>query len=184
MRPHSSIKIKSRRAKLIILASVLIVIVLAAVYAYYQIQQQEIIQFLTQYHAYSPNFKYEPLIVLDVDSLSKSAGNVTVQNLQISYTFNGPDEYDDVPYLKLIYISGPACNVAQSPSATNCREMLVIIPVNNLANGSSLTQIHALYAGPLNYFGFDLQTDTGVHIAWQLYLFLATYVGAQDGLQA
>ena len=182
---HFSNKISSRRAKLIIIATTLTIIALAGAYAYEQIQQHEIIQFLTRYHAYSPDFKYEPLIVLDVDALSKSGGNVTVKDLTISYRFNAADEYDDVPYLKLTYDSGPPCNISQFPSSTNCREMLVIIPVNNLTNESSLTQIHALYAGPLNNFGFDLQTETGTHIEWHLYLFLATYVGGdQSGLHA
>jgi len=177
-------KVRSRRTKLLIVASILIMIVLSAVYAYYQIRQQEIIQFLTSYHAYNPDFKYEPLIVLEVDNLSKSGGNVSIQNLKIGYTFNQPDEYDDVPYLKLTYLSGPPCNVSQYPSSTNCREMLVIIPINNLTNPTSLTQTHALYAGPLNNFGFDLQTETGAHIEWHLYLFLATYVGIyESGLQ-
>ena len=92
------ISIRSRRVKFTIVASLIVIIGLAVgVYAYSQIQQQEIIRFLTRYHAYSPDFKYQPLDVMDVDSLPKSGGNITVQNLIIDYAFNQPDEYDNVP---------------------------------------------------------------------------------------
>lgn len=179
---------RSRRSKLIVLASLLIVIALGAgVYGYYQIQQEELIQFLTQYHAYNPNFKYEPLVIIDVDALTKTGGNLTIRNLIIAYKFNSADEYDNVPYLRITYVYGPPCNISQSPSSTNCHEMLLIIPDNNLTNTSSLRQTlgHVLYAGPLNNFGFDLQTETGEHIEWHLYLFLLTYLGTDGGgLQA
>jgi hypothetical protein len=160
----------------------------AAIYEYYQARQQEIIQFLIAYHAYSPNFKYEPLMEVNVDTLPKPRGNLSVQNLIIDYTFNPADEYDSVPYLRLTYVSGPPCDVSQIPSSTNCQEMLLIIPNNNVTNMSSPMRSgpsYALYAGPLNNFIFDLQTDTGEHIKWHLYLFLATYTGTDDGgLQA
>ena len=158
----------------------LILIALAAgVYVYYQIQQEELTQFLTYYHAYNPNFKYEPLIAIDVDALPKTGGNLTVHNLIIAYTFNSADEYDNVPYLRITYVSGPPCNVSQFPSSTNCDQMLLIIPNNNVTNTGSLRQ--GIYAGPHNSFGFDLQTETGEHIKWHLYLFLMTYVGTGGG---
>jgi len=179
------ISIRSRRVKLTIVACLIVIIALAVgTYAYNQIQQQEVIRFLTQYHAYSPDFKYQPLDVIDVDALSKSGGNITVQNLIIGYAFDQPDAYDNVPYLKLTYLAGPPCNVSQFPTPENCHEMLVIIPINNVTTTNSLSQIHTLYAGPLNNFGFDLQTETGAHIEWYLYLFLATYTGSGGGLQA
>ena len=59
-------------------------------------------------------------------------------------------------------------------------KMLLIIPTNNVT-----VMDRSISAGPLNNFGFDLNTETGAHIEWQLYLFLATYVGTGNrGLQA
>ena len=167
----------------------LVVIAIGVViYECYQAQEQELIQFLIEYHAYNPNFKYEALMEVNVDTLPKPNGNLTVQNLIIDYAFNPADEYDSVPYLRLTYVSGPPCNVSQFPSSTNCHEMLLIIPNNNVTNMSSPSgsgPAYALYAGPLNNFMFDLQTDSGEHIEWHLYLFLATYTGNDSGgLQA
>jgi hypothetical protein len=157
-----------------------VIVVGAGAYEYYQIQQEELIQFLNHYRAYNSDFKYEQLAVVDVDTLSKLSGNLAFKSLIITYTFNPPDEYDDVPYLRLTYASGPACNISQYPSSVNCHEMLLIIPTNNVT-----VMDKALSAGPLNNFGFDLYTETGAHIEWQLYLFLATYVGTGNGgLQA
>lgn len=179
----------SRRTKLIALAILLVAIAIgAAIYGYYQVQQQELIQVLTEYHAYNPDFKYEALMEVNVDTLSRPNGNLTVQSLIIDYAFNPADVYDSVPYLRLTYVSGPPCNVSQFPSPTNCHEMLLIIPNNNVTNTSSPSRSgpgYVLYAGPLNSFLFDLQTDTGEHIEWRLYLFLATYTGSGGGgLQA
>ena len=179
----------SRRTKLIVLATLIVAITIgAAIYGYYEVQQQELIQFLAHYHAYNSNFKYEALIEVTVDMLPKPNGNLTVRNLIIGYSFNPPDEYDNVPYFRITYISGPPCNISQFPSSTNCHEMLLIIPNNNVTNTSSPSHLgpgYVLYAGPLNNFGFDLQTDTGEHIEWHLYLFLATYTGkGNEGLQA
>ena len=155
---------------------ILIVLVTAiGVYEYYQLKQEELIRILIHYQAYNPNFKYEEFAALDVDSLPKPNGNLTFRDLIIAYTFNSPDEYDSVPYLKVTYLSGPACNVSQSPSSVNCHEMLLIIPENNV----NITARH-LYAGPLNSFGFDLNTETGEHITWHLYLFLLTYIGTNS----
>ena len=180
---------RSRRIKLIVLATLLVAIAVgAAIYGYYQVQQQELIQFLTHYHAYNSNFEYEALIEVNVDTLSKPSGNLTFHNLVIGYSFNPADEYDSVPYLRITYLSGPPCDVSQYPSSTNCHEMLLIIPDNNVTNTSSSSHSgpgYVLYAGPLNNFGFDLQTDSGEHIEWRLYLFLATYKGSgSGGLQA
>ncbi|MGD0423376.1 MAG: hypothetical protein ABSA92_07950 [Candidatus Bathyarchaeia archaeon] len=120
--------------------------------------------------------------------MPKPNGNLTVQNLIINYSFHPADAYDGVPYLRLTYVSGPRCNVSQSPSSTNCHELLLIIPNNNVTNLSSPSRTgpgYVLYAGPLNTFLFDLQTDAGEHIEWHLYLFLATYTGTDGGgLQA
>jgi len=181
--------VRSRRTKLIAVASVLIAIAIAgATYGYYAMQQQELITVLRQYHAYNPEFKYESLVEVDVDALPKPNGNFTIHNLVIDYGFYAADAYDSVPYLRLTYVSGPPCNVSQFPSSTNCREILLIIPNNNVTNLSSPSHTgpgYVLYAGPLNHFIFDLQTETGEHIAWRLYLFLATYTGTDGGgLQA
>jgi hypothetical protein len=150
-------------------------VIVAGVVTYDQLQQEDLIRFLSRYDAYNPDFKYEPLIVIDVDALPKTGGNLTVRNLIIAYTFNSADAYDNVTYLKITYLSGPACNVSQFPSTT-CHEMLLIIPNNNVTNTSALRQgpDYALYAGPTNNFGFDLQTETGEHIEWHLYLFVVT----------
>ena len=157
-----------------------VILVGAGVYEYYQIQQEELIGFLNHHHAYDSAFKYEQLAVIDVDTLAKPSGNLTFKSLTITYTFNPPDEYDDVPYVRLTYASGPACNISQYPSSVNCHEMLLIIPTNNVT-----VMDRSISAGPLNNFGFDLNTETGAHIEWQLYLFLATYVGTGNrGLQA
>ena len=168
--------IGTRPHKLAILFIILIVVLVSAgVYAHYQIQQQELIQFLNHYGAYNPKFKYEPFAIVDVDKLPHPAGNITSRNIVIAYTFNAPDAFDDVPYLRITYVSGPPCNISQLPSSDNCHQMLVIIPNNNVAATNNV-----LYAGPLNNYGFDLYTETGTHIVWRLYLFLATYVGTDQ----
>jgi len=175
------LQISSRRARLIGVATFLIVLAIGvAIYSYYEAQHQELIQFLVQYRAYNPNFNYEALAEVNVDALQRPNGNFTVENLMISYTFNSADEYDSVPYFRFTYESGPPCNVSQFPSSSNCREMLLIIPNNNITNVASPTRQgpgYVLYAGPLNSFVFDLETEMGQHIAWRLYLFLLTYVG-------
>jgi hypothetical protein len=176
--------IRSRRTKLALATMVVVIAIGAAIYGYHQAQQQELIQFLTEYHAYNPNFEYEALMEVNVDRLPKPNGNLTVQNLIITYAFNPADEYDSVPYLRLTYLSGPPCNVSQFPSSTNCHEILLIVPNNNVTNTSSPMRSgpsYVLYAGPLNSFIFDLQTDAGEHIEWHLYLFLMTYQGTDSG---
>jgi hypothetical protein len=181
--------IGSRRSKLILLIILLMGIAIGGgIYGYYKVQEQELIQFLARYHAYNSNFKYEALMEVNVDALPKPNGNLTVQNLIIGYTFNSADEYDSVAYFRLTYLSGPPCNVSQTPSSTNCQQMLLIIPNNNVTNNSSPSRSgpgYVLYARPLNNFIFDLRTDAGEYIEWHLYLFLMIYLGTDGGgLQA
>jgi hypothetical protein len=115
--------------------------------------------------------------VVDIDSLRKPSGNLTVGNLIIAYTFHPPDSVDNVPYVWLTYLSAPPCNTSANPSSGNCQQILLIIPNNNVTPPN---REHALYASPLNGFGFELYTENGKHIEWHLYLFLATYNGTSN----
>lgn len=172
-----------QRSSRIILVSLLILIVVGVgIFAYYEIKRRELISFLDYYHAYKPNFTYEQLGLVDVDKLPRVGGNLIFKSLVIAFTFNLPDVYDDVPYLRITYLSGPQCNSSQYPSSVNCQQMLLIIPDNNV---TVTDRIQPLYAGPLNTFALDLYTKTGEHIEWHLYLFLATCIGTDDngGLQ-
>jgi hypothetical protein len=147
----------------------------AGAYVFDQIQKREVVSFLNYYHAYDSYFTYELLAVVDVDMLSRSGGNLSFHNLMVAYAFNPPDAYDNVPYLRITYVSGPPCNVSGFPSSVNCHQMLLIIPLNNISD-----RVQILRAGPRNTFGLDLYTGSGQHIEWRLYLFLATYLGPDE----
>jgi hypothetical protein len=167
--------------RIVLLAILIVTLVGAGVFAFYQIQQEELVSFLTQYGAYNPKFKYEPFAVIDVDSLARPAGNFTQGKLVITYSFHLPDNIDNVPYLWLTYVSAPPCNNSGNPSSGSCHQMLLIIANNNVTPPDTE---HALYASPLKSFGFELSTDTGEHIEWHLYLFIVTYNGTDDAAYA
>jgi hypothetical protein len=158
-------------------AALIVVIIVVGVFAYYQIQQIELVSFLTQYGAYKPNVKYTALSVVDVDSLPKPSGNLTVGTLLITYAFHQPDNLDNVPYFWLTYVSGGTCTSTGSASSSDCHQMLLIIPDNNV---TTTTKQPPLYANPLNSYGFELYTANGEHIEWHLYLFLATFTGNNE----
>jgi len=172
------LKIGKRRLSMVQVVVVIAIILGVGTIAYYQIQQQELVSFLTQYGAYSPKFWYTPIAVLDVDSLPKPSGNLTFGKLTIAYAFHQPDNLDNIPYLWLTYVSGGGCNAGNAGSAGGCRETLLIIPDNNVTYPG---QEPPLYAHPLNSYGFELYTASGGHIEWHLYLFLVSERGANNG---
>lgn len=149
-----------------------VILVGVGVFVYCQIQQEELVSYLRQYGAYDARFKYEPLTVIDVDSLPKPAGNLSIEKLILVYEFHPPDQLDNVSYLWLTYAAAPPCNSNGIPPSSSCEQRLIIIPNNNVTPPNMQ---HALYANPLNSFGFELYTARGQHIEWHLYLFLATY---------
>ena len=164
-----------KRVKRIALLAILVAIIVGGgVFAFYQIQQQQLVSFLKQYDAYDTKFKYEPLAVVDIDSLPKPAGNLTAGKLIIAYAFHPADNLDNVSYVWLTYLSGPPCNNTANPSSGNCNQFLLIIPNNNVTPPN---RQHAVYVSPQNSFGLELYTETGEHIEWHLYLFLATNNG-------
>jgi len=157
---------------------VIAIMIGVGVIAYFQIQQQELVSFLTQYGAYNPKFSYTPLAVVDVDLLPKPSGNLTFGTLIIAYAFHQPDNLDSIPYLWLTYVTGGGCNSGNAASVGRCRELLLIIPDNNVTYPG---QEPLLYAHPLNSYGFELYTASGEHIEWHLYLFLVSEGGANKG---
>jgi hypothetical protein len=168
------LRLGKRSKRIVLLATLVAIIVAVGVFEFYQIQQEQLVSFLKQYGAYDARFKYEPLAVVDIDSLQKPAGNLTAGKLIIAYAFHPADNVDNVPYLWLTYVSAPPCNASTNPSSGTCQQLLLIIPNNNVTPPN---RVHGLYASPLNSFGFELYTATGAHIEWHLYLFLATYNG-------
>jgi hypothetical protein len=151
-------------------AVVVAILIGVGVFAYYQVQQQELVSFLTKYGAYNSRFSYTPVAVIDVDSLPKPSGNLTFGTLIIAYAFHQPDSLDNIPYLWLTYVSG-GCNSGDAGSVGGCREVLLIIPDNNVTYPG---QEPPLYAHPLKSYGFELYTASGEHIEWHLYLFLVS----------
>jgi hypothetical protein len=168
------VRLGKRSKRIVLLATLVTILVAVGVLAFYQIQQEQLVSFLTEYGAYDAKFKYEPLAVVDIDSLPKPTGNLTAGKLIITYAFHPADNVDNVPYVWLTYVSAPPCSTSATPSSGNCQQLLLIIPNNNVTPPN---RQHALYASPLNSFGFELYTGTGAHIEWHLDLFLATYNG-------
>jgi len=160
------------------LVVVIVIIMGVSIIAYYQVQQEELVSFLTEYRAYDPKFSYTPIAVVDVDSLPKPSGNLTFGKLIIAYAFHQPDNLDNIPYLWLTYVS-EGCNAGNAESVGGCREMLLIISDNNVTYPG---QEPPLYAHPLNNYGFELYTASGGHIEWHLYLFLVSEGGANNWL--
>ena len=168
-----------KRSKLIIrVAAVVVIVIGVGVFAYYQIQQQELVSFLTQYGAYNSKFSYTPVAVVDIDSLPKPSGNLTFGTLIITYAFHQPDNLDSIPYLWLTYVSGGGCNSGGAGSVGGCHQTLLIIPDSNASYPS---QEPPLYASPLKSYGFELYTASGEHIEWHLYLFLVSEAGVNKG---
>ena len=168
-----------KRCKSIILVSVVVAIMIGVgVFAYYQIRQQELVSFLTQYGAYNSNFSYTPVAVIDVDSLPIPSGNLTFGTLIIAYAFHQPDNFDNLPYLWLTYVTGGICSFPGTESVGQCREVLLIIPDNNVTYPS---QEPPLYAHPHSSYGFELSTASGKHIEWHLYLFLVSAAEVNNG---
>jgi len=159
-------------------AAVVAIMIGVGVFAYYQIQQQELVSFLTQYGAYNSKFSYTRVAVVDVDSLPKPSGNLTFGTLIITYEFHQPDNIDNIPYLWLTYVSGGDCNSGGAGPVGGCGEMLLIIPNNNVTYPS---QEPPLFAHPLKSYGFELYTTSGEHIEWHLYLFLVSDAGINKG---
>jgi len=163
-------RILSERKRVLLLV-IIIGVIVGGVYAYDVAQKLETVSFLKRLGAYDPYYSYERIAVIDVDSLPRTGSNITFRNLIVAFTFNPPDEFDNVAYLRITYVSGPPCSVSGQPSSVNCKQMLVIIPNNNVSN-----RVEVLRAGPRNTFGLDLYTNSGQHIEWRLFLFLASLV--------
>lgn len=164
-----------RSKRIVLLATLVAIMVGGGVFAFYQIQQQQLVSFLRLYDAYDSRFKYDPLSVVNIDSLPRPVGNLTAGNLIINYAFHSPDNLDNVSYVWLNFVSAPPCNDTTSSSSGNCQQFLLIIPNNNVTQPN---RQHAVYVSPHNSFGLELSTETDEHIEWHLYLFLATYNGA------
>jgi len=169
-----SMRLGKRSKRIVLLATLVAILVGVGVFAFYQIQQEQLVSFLTGYGAYDARFKYEPLTVVDIDSLPKPAGNLTADDLTITYVFHPADNLDNVPYVWLTYVSAPPCSTSAMQPSSSCQQFLLIIPNNNVTPPN---MERALYAKPQNSFGFELYNETGGHIDWRLYLFLATYNG-------
>ena len=167
-----SLQFGKRGKRIALLLSLIAIIGVASVLAFYQLQQEQLVSFLSQYGAYNPKDKYDPVAVIFVDSLQRPSGNFTQGNIVISYSFHLPDNVDNVPYLWITYLSAPPCVTSGTQSQSSCHQMLLIIASNNV---TAPDPQHALYANPRNSFGFELTTASGQHIEWELYLFLVTY---------
>ena len=68
------LQIGKRGISMVQVVVVIAIMIGVGVIAYFQIQQQELVSFLTQYGAYNPKFSYTPVAVVDVDSLPKPSG--------------------------------------------------------------------------------------------------------------
>jgi len=166
------LRLGKRGKRIVLLLSLITIIAVASVLAFYQLQQEQLVSFLTQYGAYNSKYSYAPVAVIDVDSLPRPSGNFTQGKVVIGYSFHSPDNIDDVPYLWITYLSAPPCVVSGSQSQNGCHQMLLIVASNNV---TAPDPQHALYARPSSSFGLELTTAAGQHIEWELYLFLVTY---------
>ncbi|HUK27591.1 MAG TPA: hypothetical protein VLV31_04135 [Candidatus Acidoferrales bacterium] len=166
------LRLGKRGKRITLLLTLIAIIITGSILAFYQLQQEQLVSFLTQYGAYNPKDKYTPVTVVHVDSLPRPSGNFTQGNVVISYAFHSSDNIDNVPYLWITYLSPPPCVTSGTQSQVACHQMLLIIASNNV---TAPDPQHALYAQPHSSFGFELVTASGQHIEWELYLFLVTY---------
>jgi hypothetical protein len=169
--------------RLLILGAVLILVMLGAMaYQYYQGQRErDVINILKQEGVWYTQTNYEKFVDADVDSLSKPSGQWTYKTATVNYTLQYNPTSPQYNRLQITYILNSTEDCSHYSGCSYNQDVLLVATNNVTALGQGTGNPYFDYWGPTNYLNvpyyrsLDLNTPTGQHIAWHIYLYLVTY---------